>query len=96
MILGLRPDRMPMLTDVRGLPRGSTVSVVDVRGALLARSSEAASGATQLLLGTVGSASARAELERRASTTDDRVMGHAVADRAPWVVFVDAPIIRSR
>lgn len=101
MILALRPDRMPLLTDVRGLPRGSTVSVVDVRGALLARSSESASGSTQpVQIGAgasavgagTGAAGARAELERRASAADDRVIGHAVADRAPWVVYVDAPV----
>ena len=94
MILALRPDRMPLLTDVRGLPRGSTVSVVDVRGALLARSSEATGGTTQVLpAGTsTGTISARTELERRATSTDDRVIGHAVADRAPWVVYVDAPV----
>ena len=92
MILALRPDRMSLLTDVRGLPRGSTVSVVDVRGALLARSAEPASGNTQVMTGGAG-ASARAELERRAADdrATDRVIGHAVADRAPWVVYVDAP-----
>jgi signal transduction histidine kinase len=96
MILALRPDRMPLLTDIRGLPRGSTISVVDVRGQLLARSSEPAGGGGLPLTaggsGGAGLLSARAELERRASSaSEDRVIGHAVADRAPWVVYVDAP-----
>lgn len=93
MTLALRPDRMPLLTDVRGLPRGATVSVVDVRGALLARSADPASGTTQVIPAGASGATARAELERRAADDRgaDRVIGHAVADRAPWVVYVDAP-----
>jgi signal transduction histidine kinase len=96
LILALRPDRMPTLTDARGLPPGSTVSVVDVRGALLARSSTEP-GASNILLGassnttTGGPAAQRPEPARRLASTDDRVVGHAVADRAPWVVYVDAP-----
>lgn len=93
IILGLRPDRMPPLTDVRGLPRGSTVSIVDVRGPLLARSStDAAAGTTLPIAGQVVPVPPRTEIARRPVTTDDRVVGHAVADRAPWVVYVDAPV----
>ncbi|MCC7370313.1 MAG: HAMP domain-containing protein [Chloroflexi bacterium] len=94
-LLAIRPDRMPLLTDVRGLPRGTTVSIVDVRGNLLARSSEPATGAAvaQNVGATpvLGSTNARAELDQRASTDEDRVIGFAVADRAPWVTYVDAP-----
>ena len=93
VVLALRPDRMPPLTDIRGLPRGSTVSIVDVRGALLARmtSSEASAGGV-LVSSTAVQAPARTDLVRRSpAATDDRVIGYAVADRAPWVVYVDAP-----
>ena len=91
LILALRPDRLPPLTDVRGLPRGSTVSIVDVRGPLLARMSAEASPGGILLSSTTGSQSSpRADLVRRAAD-EDRVVGHAVAERAPWVVYVDAP-----
>src|SRR4051794_10921392 len=51
LILSLRPDRMPALIDSQGLPPGSTVSVVDVRGPLLARS------ATDPSVGVSGSGS---------------------------------------
>jgi signal transduction histidine kinase len=93
LIFALRPDRIPPLTDVRGLPRGSTVSIVDVRGPLLARVSTEASVGAVSLSGTAGSGSQppRTDLVRRSATADDRVVGHAVADRAPWVVYVDAP-----
>jgi signal transduction histidine kinase len=92
LILALRPDRMPPLTDVRGLPRGSTVSIVDVRGPLLARMSAEASTGGILLSSNTGSQSPpRTDLVRRPATADDRVVGHAVADRAPWVIYVDAP-----
>ena len=91
MILALRPDRMPPLTDVRGLPRGSTVSIVDVRGPLLARMSTEGATGGPLGRSTAASQQARPDLARRASTAEDRVIGHAVADRAPWVVYVDAP-----
>jgi signal transduction histidine kinase len=91
LILALRPDRMPALLDSQGLPPGSTVSVVDVRGALLARSpAEPTTGGA--LLGTATAGSARADGARQPPSTEDRVIGHAVADRAPWVVYVDAPV----
>ncbi|MGE3269006.1 MAG: ATP-binding protein [Chloroflexota bacterium] len=91
MILALRPDRMPLLTDVRGLPRGATVSVVDVRGTLLARSAEPASGATVPGGSVTTPPLGQPDAERPTDTSGDRVIGHAVADRAPWVVYVDAP-----
>lgn len=92
LIFALRPDRMPPLTDVRGLPRGATVSIVDVRGPLLARVSADASAGGVLLSGTTSPSQApRTDLMRRPMAEDDRVIGHAVADRAPWVVYVDAP-----
>jgi signal transduction histidine kinase len=97
LILALRPDRMPALIDSQGLPPGSTVSVVDVRGALLARSpAEAAASGSALNAAPVGSApgssASREDAARQTSSPDDRVIGHAVADRAPWVVYVDAPV----
>jgi signal transduction histidine kinase len=92
IVLALRPDRMPPLTDVRGLPRGSTVSIIDVRGPLLARSSvDAATGSVLPSAGPVVPVPPRTEIARRFDTTDDRVIGHAIADRAPWVIYVDAP-----
>lgn len=100
LVLALRPDRMPSLTDARGLPAGSTVSVVDVRGSLLARSSlEPVVGGVALPAGSAGQSPSRtttapttiAPTTSRASATEDRVVGHAVASRAPWVVYVDAP-----
>lgn len=77
LVMALRPDRMPLLADVRGLPRGSTVTIVDVRGPILARS--ASSPPTE-------------ESDRRPVGSDVRMVGHAVADRAPWVVYADTPI----
>jgi signal transduction histidine kinase len=92
LILALRPDRLPSLTDVRGLPRGSTVSIVDVRGPLLARiSAEGAPGLAPHSGNTSSQSPPRTEAVRQPAATDDRVIGHAVADRAPWVVYVDAP-----
>jgi len=93
VVLALRPDRMPPLTDVRGLPRGSTVSIVDVRGPLLGRTTASEASAGGVLFGsTSGQAPARTDLARRSpAATDDRVVGHAVVERAPWVVYVDAP-----
>jgi len=92
IVLALRPDRMPPLTDVRGLPRGATVSIVDVRGPLLARSSvDAATGSALPSAGPVVPVPPRSEITRRLDSADDRVIGHAVADRAPWVIYVDAP-----
>jgi signal transduction histidine kinase len=92
LILALRPDRLPSLTDVRGLPRGSTVSIVDVRGPLLARiSAEGAPGLAAPSGNTASQSPPRTEAVRQPATNDDRVIGHAVADRAPWVVYVDAP-----
>jgi hypothetical protein len=92
LILALRPDRLPSLTDVRGLPRGSTVSIVDVRGPLLVRISAEGAPGLAPVSGNPGSQSPpRAESVRQPATTDDRVVGHAVTDRAPWVVYVDAP-----
>jgi signal transduction histidine kinase len=92
LVLAIRPDRLPPLTDVRGLPRGSTVSIVDVRGPLLARMSAEATGGGQLA-GSLGAQPLpRPDLARRTAMSDDRVVGHAVADRAPWVLYVDLPV----
>ena len=90
LTMALRPDRMPFLADARGLPRGSTVSVIDLRGPLLARSSLEPS-ATGPTLGSVlvPPVPRPGDAERR--STDDRVVGYALADRAPWVVYVDVP-----
>lgn len=92
LILAIRPDRIPALTDVRGLPFGATVSVVDVRGPLLARSSTDPAAGGPVFKPTTGQAAQRPDLLRRAPSLDDRVVGQAVADRAPWVIFVDAPV----
>jgi signal transduction histidine kinase len=91
MILAIRPDRIPALTDIRGLPFGATVSIVDVRGPMLARAStDPAAGGQVIGTATVGQPSQRQDPTRRPAI-DNRVVGHAVADRAPWVVYVDAP-----
>jgi signal transduction histidine kinase len=93
LTLALRVDRMPFLADVRGLPRGSTVSVIDVRGPLLARSSLDLSGAPPTPSIRVGAPALRPpDTDRRPTATDDRVVGYALADRAPWVVYVDVPV----
>jgi signal transduction histidine kinase len=91
LILALRPDRMPLLTDVRGLPPGSTISIVDVRGLLLARSSADSPAAPALLSGGLPGVTISRPASARRPLSGDRVIGYAVADRAPWVVYVDAP-----
>jgi len=92
LTMALRPDRMPFLADARGLPRGSTVSVIDLRGPLLARSSLEPS-ATGPTLGSVlvPPVPRQGDPDRRSTSADDRVVGYALADRAPWVVYVDVP-----
>jgi signal transduction histidine kinase len=92
LVLALRPDRLPPLTDVRGLPRGSTVSIVDVRGPLLARMSAEVTGGGQLAGSLGAQPPPRPDLARPVAPADDRVVGHAVADRAPWVLYVDLPV----
>jgi signal transduction histidine kinase len=93
LTLALRLDRMPFLADVRGLPRGSTVSVIDVRGPLLARSSlDQTSGVPTPGARVVAPAPRPLDVDRRPTTTEDRVVGYALADRAPWVVYVDVPV----
>jgi signal transduction histidine kinase len=93
MTLALRLDRMPFLADTRGLPRGSTVSVIDLRGPLLARSSlDQAVGAPPLASRVAAAAPRPLDSDGRPDTTDDRVVGYALADRAPWVVYVDVPV----
>lgn len=93
LTLAVQPDRMPFLTDARGLPVGSTVWVVDVRGPLLARSSPTeTTGAAATVSGAAAPGAAPAALPPPGGTlARDRVAGHAVATRAPWIVYVEAP-----
>jgi signal transduction histidine kinase len=91
LVLAIRPDRIPALTDIRGLPFGATVSIVDVRGPILARAStDPAANGQVVRAATSGQPTLPPGLSRRLAG-EDRVVGHAVADRAPWVVYVDGP-----